>query len=213
MSINTYVYLVRRYIQAHGTLASIKRMLHEAKNRLVFNRYFVYSQDLIHNEFKDIPLPEGCQVERFDTNSEVPEILLTKMFEYYPEQLHHDIIKKRFEKGAHLWCLRSPSDYISFLWSIEGRSLKPHDYFPLTAWDLHVDDVFVFPKYRGQQMNSILNCHVLKFYKAAGFRAVHLEIAEWNTPSIRSFEKQGFIRTGIARLRYHRNKCWVTWWR
>ena len=98
------------------------------------------------------------------------------------------------------------------MWSIEGRSMKPHHFFPLTPGDVHLDDGFIFPSYRGQGLFSILNYHIFRHYKKAGFHRVYEEVAEWNTASMKSAVKHGFVRIGLAKLRFHGDKCQVTWW-
>jgi hypothetical protein len=155
-------------------------MRQEVTNQLFHNRLVIYWLDLNRGEFGEYAVPENCRVERFDKNTGMPERLFKRIAEHYPEELQREYVQKRFDKGAYLWCLKNDTEDIGYLWSIEGRSMKPHYYFPLMARDLHLDDGFIFPAYRGQGMFSILNYHIFRHYRNEGFHRVYEEIAEWN---------------------------------
>ncbi len=90
--------------------------------------------------------------------------------------------------------------------------MKPYYLFPLMERDVHLDDGFIFPAHRGQGMFFILTNHIFKHYKNEGFHQVYQEVAEWNSASMKSAAKNGFARIGLARMRFRRGKCNVTWW-
>jgi L-amino acid N-acyltransferase YncA len=212
MSVRTLYLRTAKYLQRHGLKSSVKRVWQEAQNRVLYNRNVFYCRDLLQGELESPALPENCRVERYETISEIPERLFRRIAEHHSEELILGYFQKRFEKGAHLWCLRSDTEDIGYLWSIEGRSMKPYYYFPLTARDVHLDDGFIFPPHRGHGMFYVLNMSLFNYYKNEGFHRVYQEVREWNTASIKSAAKNGFVRICLTRKKIRRGKCQVTWW-
>jgi hypothetical protein len=212
MSIRTGYLRAAKYLQLHGLKPSLNRVWREAKIKLFQNRVVIYSLDLLHSEFDEFAMPENCRVEKYNKESEIPERLIKHIAEYYSEELLKDNIRKRFEKGAYLWCLRNDTEYIGYLWSIVGRTMKPYYFFPLTARDVHLNDGLIFPPHQGHGMFSLLNNHIFKHYKNEGFHWIYQEVAEWNNASMKSAVKHGFTRIGLARMRFSHGKSKVTWW-
>jgi RimJ/RimL family protein N-acetyltransferase len=54
--------------------------------------------------------------------------------------------------------------------------------------------------------------HILGRYGAEGYERAFLEAHEWNTSSLRSIDKTGFVKFGVARKTFRHGKCQVTWW-
>jgi len=201
-----------KYLQRHGLTSSVKRVWREARNRSLYDRNVFFCRDLLQGGGESPALPDGCHVDRYDKMSEIPERLFKRITEHYSEELIKGYFQKRFEKGGHLWCLRNDTEDIGYLWSIEGRSMKPHYYFPLTARDVHLDDGFIFPPHRGRGMFYVLNMHLFNYYRNEGFQRVYQEVKEWNAASIRSAAKNGFVRICLAKKKIRGDKCKVTWW-
>lgn len=208
-----YFLRLGKYFRRHGFTSTLIRIRREITDRIFFHREFLYWRDLMDGEIGSGALPDGLRIERYDRMDEVPEKLLVRIFEYYPEELQRDTIKKRFEIAGRLWCLFKETEAIGYLWSIEGRTMKPYYYFPLLKHDVHLDDGFIFPEHRGKGLFSVLNNHIFQHYKSQGFRSIYQEIAEWNAASMNSAIKHGFNKIGLARIRYHHGRCKVTWWR
>lgn len=199
------------YLRRHGLKSSIKRVWPEVRNRILRSRNVIYGLDLYWREFEEHAVPANCQIEKADTRAEMPEGLLKQIAEYYNEELLLDAIRKRYEMGARLWYLRSDAGYVGYTWSLTGRAMAPY-FFPMMERDVFFFDVFVFPPYRGRGFNSVLMNHLLRHYKNDGFLRAYVDTLEWNSPEMRSLAKNGFVRIGLARKRFRRGKCKVTWW-
>jgi len=211
MSIRTHCLRAGKYLRRHGLKSSMKRIWREVQNRILYNREILYCQNLLHGEFECQAMPENFRIERYDERSEVPERLLKRIAEHYSEELMQDHIRKRFEKGARLWWLMNDTEDIGYTWTLEGRATEPY-YFPLMKGDVYFFDALIFPSLRGRGLNSILLNHILKHYKSEGYHRAFLETAEWNTAVMKFMLKNDFVRIGLARKRFRRGKCKVTWW-
>jgi len=200
------------YLRGHGLKSTILRSFRELDIQFFHNRCVMYWMDLGRAEFEGPVLPADCRVERYDQRSEVPERLFKRIAGIYSDELLRGYFQHRFDRGAHLWCLMNETEDIGYIWTIEGRSMKPRYFFPLLARDVHFDDGLIFPSYRGQGLLNALNHHILMRYKNEGYSRAFLEVHEWNASSMRSVAKTGFVKFGLATKRFRRGKCLVTWW-
>lgn len=212
MSIKGFYLRTAAYFRRHGLKSTILRAWREMDIQLLHNRCVMYWMDLRRSEFEVAGLPADYRVERYDKISEVPESLFKRIAEIYSVELLRAHFQHRFERGAHLWCLMNEKEDVGYIWTIEGRSMKPRYFFPLLARDVHFDDGLIFPSFRGQGLLDALNRHILRSYKNEGYSRAFLEVHEWNVSSMRSVAKTGFVRFGLARKRFRRGKCLVTWW-
>jgi GNAT superfamily N-acetyltransferase len=211
MSIKKLLLRAGKYLQQHGLKPSIRRLWREIINQLIYNRDVLYWRDLLQGEFDGYIMPENFRVDRFDMRSEIPNRLIQSIAEHYSEKLLESQIRKAFEKGASLWCLRNDTEDIGYTWSLPAQAMKPY-FFPLMERDVYFFDVFIFPSHRGRGLNSVLMNHLLKHYKSKGFYRAYLETCEWNVPEMKSLAKNGFVRIGLARRRFRHGKCKVTWY-
>lgn len=199
------------YLRWHGLRSTIERSWREIKNKVLHDRDVLFMRDLLRGESEDNPLPENCRIKRFNEESGMPDKLFDRIADQYPEELLKEYHKKRFRKGAILWCIEMDKKDVGYTWTLAGRTIKSH-FFPLTKRDIHFFDSFILPSYRGRRLNSVMKEHILKHYKYAGFHRAFSETKEWNTSSMRSLAKNGFVRIGLAKRRFRRGKCEVTWW-
>lgn len=200
------------YLRRHGLKSTLQRAWLEPDIQLRRNRCVMFWMDLKRADFASAALPAGFRVERYDTSSEVPERLFKRIAELYSEELLRGYFRHRFELGGHLWCLMNEAEDVGYIWTVEGRSMKPSYFFPMLERDIHFDDGLIFPSCRGRGLLDALNRHILRRYKDEGYLRAFLEVHEWNTSSIRSVAKTGFIKFGLARKQFRRGKCLVTWW-
>jgi GNAT superfamily N-acetyltransferase len=200
------------YLRRHGLKSTVQRAWRELDIQLRRNRCVMFWMDLRRAELAPAALPEGFRVERHDSSSEVPERTFNRIAELYSEELMRGSARHRFDLGAHLWCLMNGTEEVGYIWTVEGRSMKASYFFPLQTRDIHFDDGLIFPPYRGRGLLGDLNRHILRCYKEEGYLRAFLEVHEWNASSIRSVVKTGFVKFGLARKRFRRGKCLVTWW-
>lgn len=212
MSLEGFYLRASAFFRRHGLASSVKRAWREIDLQIFHNRCILYWMDLTCGEIEPAGLPPECRIERYDRVSDVPEQLLARISELYSERLLLGYIQHRFELGAKLWCLKNGTNDLGYIWTIEGRSMKPRYFFPLLPRDVHFDDGLIFPPYRGKGLLDRLNRHVLRHCQSAGCARAFLEIHEWNASSMRSVAKTGFTRFGMARKSFRRGRCLVTWW-
>ena len=201
-----------KYLQRHGLKSSAKRIWRETQNKVLYNRDVIYCCDLLQRELGGHAIPEDFRIERFEKISEVPERLLRRIAEYYSEEVLKEYIQKRFDKGACLWCLKNDEDDVGYTWTLTGRAMTPFYFFPLMERDVYLFDALIFPELRGRGLNSLLLEQILKYYKNEGFHRAYLETREWNTAVKNFLLKTKFVKIGLARIRFRRGKCKVTWW-
>ena len=183
----------------------------EVHRSLFQNREVLYCRDLLDGEIGNHEMPDPYFVDRYNSLAEMPESLYKRITGLYTEKIIGLDIRKRFDKGAHLWCLRNDKEEIGYIWSLEGRTMKPY-YFPLMPRDVYFLDGLIFPEYRGQGQFFYLLDHIVKYYRSLSFHRIYFKIQEWNSSSMKSVAKNGFVRIGIGKIRNRRGKSKVTWW-
>lgn len=200
------------YYKHHGLASTLKRTWREIMNRLFHNRLILYWLDLANGDFQSHPLPASFRVERYDHTTGMPDLLFERIAEHYSRKLQWAYILRRLNKGAILWRLMEGNDDVGYIWTLEGAAMTPHYFFPLLPRDIHFDDGFIFPKYRGHGLFFSLNNYILRHYQLMGFQRAYLEVAEWNDSSKHSVIKNGFVPFGLAWMRSHGDRCLVKWW-
>lgn len=128
-----------------------------------------------------------------------------------PEVCARQIVA-RFQAGAELWLARAGGVLAGFGWSIRGLTMEPH-FFPLSPDDVHLFDFFVFPEFRGRNINVALVWEILRMFGQEGAHRAHIECAMWNTPQIRSLSKTPFIKYAEASKLCLGGRPVVCWWR
>jgi GNAT superfamily N-acetyltransferase len=205
MSLRTQFLRARKYLRRSGPKASVDRLVLELKNRVSRNRLVLFSRDLFDGTFEGYPVPEGCRIERFSRRSEIPERLLERITEFSSEEILERYMRKRFEYGASLWCLRNEAEDIGYMWTLTNQAMKAFCLPPM-GHDVYIMDSFVFPAHRGGGMSSVLRNYVLRHYKNEGFCRAYNEAWEWNAPVMRAMAKNGFHPIGKLRKRCRRGK-------
>lgn len=211
MSFRTFYLRAGKYVRQHGLSSSLERVWRAVKNLVLYNRDLLFCRDLIRGEFGDLDMPENFRIERFEERSEATRGLLKRLAEEYPEELLQENFEERFEKGAWLWCLRHYTEYVGYVWTLKGKTLKPW-YFPLMKHDVYLFDALIFAQFRRRGLHSVLLNHVLRYYKSEGFDLAYLETREWNLAVVNLMSKHEFVRIGLAKRRLRRGKCKVKWW-
>jgi ribosomal protein S18 acetylase RimI-like enzyme len=203
---------IRNYYRHRGAKQTALR-IKEAVRRLLFaNRDVLFYVDLVEWS-PSMTVDRSCPftIHRITCESEFPEIWLTRILEQLPPEVYVVHMKKRFAKGATIWCLRQEEVLIGFLWTLVGDTMMPH-YYPLIASDVHIFDGFILPQYRGQGTFTLMMTLVMERLKQMGLRRAYVEASEWNTLASRAFEKMQFHFLGVAHQRFRKGKTVVTWW-
>lgn len=63
-----------------------------------------------------------------------------------------------------------------------------------------VYDTFILPEYRGKNIASYAISRTIDFLREAGFKKLWCHIEKWNTASLKTFQKAGFIPKGTIRF-------------
>jgi len=202
---------VKKYFVKYGLTMTVWRLFTFLKRRLFYKRQVVFWVDLSAWEPGRYSSAEEYGIQRIEEFAQLSEPFRARLRQEHAEELIDRTMKRRFEQHATLWCLTRGADFIGYMWSIPGRTLKPY-FFPLTAKDVHLFDNFVFPEYRGNRLNSILVSRMLDALKKSGYQRAYAETGEWNEAELRSFARIGFSRMGFGRKRARKRKNLVAWW-
>ena len=61
-------------------------------------------------------------------------------------------------------------------------------------------DIFILPEYRGKNLSSHALNQTIRYLRNENFTGVFCHIEDWNKPSIKSFQKCGFLAWGSIRF-------------
>jgi GNAT superfamily N-acetyltransferase len=117
---------------------------------------------------------------------------------------------QRFAANAELWLLRWNGTIAAYGWTLKGKTVEPH-YFPVQPDDVHLFDFFVFPEFRGRNLNPSLVSQILVETGREGCRRALIEAAAWNTAQHSSLAKTPFKKLGVARKFSLGKSTYVTW--
>ena len=75
--------------------------------------------------------------------------------------------------------------------SIEGLALMYYRYSTWKGKVLHLEDLIVSEKFRGNGIGTLLLDEVVKYGKQFGVKRINWEVIDWNEPAIAFYEKKG----------------------
>lgn len=205
MSLRIHYLRAEKYLRRKGLVPALHRAWREVKNLASRRQIILFMRDLHDGDFGGPEIPDGCRIERYAQRSEIPARLYEGITEHYSEALLVKNIRKRFEHGASLWCLRSDREDIGYMWTVTIRAMQAFCLPPMGR-DVYIMDSFVFPAHRGSGMSSVLRNHILRYHKSEGFCRAYCEAWEWNEPVLRALAKNGFVRLGRASKAGRRGK-------
>lgn len=194
------------FFRRHGLRATATRCFIEL-HRLSFLGRMALFQCML--PVKDMEKPPWLEVERvspttLDANDR------NRILNVWHPEVTSKLITARFEAGAELWLAKASSGLAGFGWSIRGPAIEPH-FFPLLPDDLHLFDFYVFPEFRGRNINVALLRELLVRAGQEGAHCAHIECAMWNTPQIRSLSKTPFHKYAEATKFYMFGRLIVLW--
>lgn len=98
------------------------------------------------------------------------------------------LVEKGFGEHPSFQCFVAEMDH-----NIEGIALV---YKRFSTWKgevLHLEDLIVNQKMRGQGLGEALLDEVVKYGSQLGVKRICWEVLDWNTPAITFYEKKGAI--------------------
>jgi GNAT superfamily N-acetyltransferase len=152
----------------------------------------------------------SLRLDRKRNIAEVGEDDILRMIDFRNPAILRRQLSERFGQGASLWLARSEGELAGYGWTIAGRTVKPH-FYVLGENDVHLFDFFVFPEYRGRQINPTLVTHILHQFTAESKSRAYNEAAEWNHTQLSSLRRTGFIPMGFARKASLFGRTLVEW--
>lgn len=127
------------------------------------------------------------------TESDMPQVLaLIKqlaVFEKEPNAVvvtTDDLINDGFGKKPLFTCFVAQNTT-----GIIGIALVYYRYSTWKGKVLHLEDLIVNEKFRGNGIGEVLLNEVVKFGKKEGVRRITWEVLDWNTPAIEFYKKRG----------------------
>jgi len=135
------------------------------------------------------------------TRSDAIQILnLIKELADFEKELHEvevtiqDLQKDGFETNPVFKCYVAEKDN-----DIAGIALVYNRYSTWKGRSLHLEDLIVSEKYRGNGIGTLLLDQVVKYGKLLGVKRISWEVLDWNEPAITFYEKkeQRYLETGM----------------
>jgi GNAT superfamily N-acetyltransferase len=199
------------YYRRHGLGATIRRAGLAGKRTLFAGRMVVFYCDLDKQRPRPISIPRTFALQRVKALTEVSAENLREITGFWNPKLANRNIRERFEKGASLWLVESEDRLAGYGWTLEGGTIAPY-YFPLAPDDVQLFDFYVFPRFRGRAIHSLLTSHILRTLAAEGRSRAFADTGEWNLAQLASFRMTpfrflGFVRTYKVFGQVH--TCWV----
>ncbi len=186
------------YLKANGLSKTAIHALEVGKRNIFQNRFIIFYADIATIKDKEIKLPDSWTVECKQQQGDIKEIDLNRLLSSWNKTIKNRQIRERFDKGAILWFLKINNELAAFKWTIRKKPVKPY-FFPLTDCDVHVFDAFVFPEFRGKNINAFLTKYVFFELKKDNTIRAFAEVHAWNKQELNSIQKSGFIRLSSAR--------------
>ena len=198
MTISPYISRFIVYLRNNGCRATGRRILQDVNRALFVNRTILFYCDLSTLNCGSADLSSSVKVERRKSETEVDQVDLQKIVNFWNPKHTCRQVRERFEQGASLWIIKSEGNLAGYGWSLQGRTIAPH-YFPLGRNDVHLFDFLVFPQYRGRRMNPLLVTQILCDLVPECRGRAFIEAAEWNHAQLSSLQRTPFRRLGGAR--------------
>jgi GNAT superfamily N-acetyltransferase len=198
MSISTSISRFAVHLSRHGFNATARRAALVFGRALFSNRMVLFYYDLSRQGSWPADLTISVKVERKRSEFDLDSQDLQEIIKFWNPKLASRQIKERFRRGASMWMIKSEDRLAGYGWTLQGCTIEPH-YFRFGEDDVHLFDFLVFPKYRGQGLNSLLVTHILRNLAAESSGRAFIEAAEWNHAQLSSLRKTPFHRIGQAR--------------
>jgi GNAT superfamily N-acetyltransferase len=124
---------------------------------------------------------------------DVPEIyrLIRELaeFERAPEAVEvneEDLLRDGFGEDPRFECLLAERDG-----AVAGMAFYYYRYSTWKGTALHLEDLIVSERYRGQGIGSRLLDEIVALGRSQGLRRIYWEVLDWNRPAIEFYESRG----------------------
>jgi len=110
-------------------------------------------------------------------------------FEKEPHEVEvtvQDLQKDGFDANPAFKCFVAENNM-----NIAGIALVYNRYSTWKGRSLHLEDLIVSEKYRGNKIGTLLLDQVVKYGKSLGVKRISWEVLDWNEPAIAFYEKKG----------------------
>ncbi len=149
--------------------------------------YYIFSRSKEEEPLSCQVAPVGCRVESIDEvalNSS-PEFLIEKQLEYAGTESH---IYGCFENGRIV--------AVCFYWF--GERYKKRGFWPLASEEAKLVQIISLPSVRGRGVATMLIGSSSQDMIQKGFSRLYARIWHSNTPSLRAFERAGWVRVALV---------------
>jgi GNAT superfamily N-acetyltransferase len=197
---------LRHYYRRHGLRAMMQRIKLAFQRASSLGQMIVYACDL---PVTGGPAPLGT-VTRKSTYAALNAAESKRIVEHWNPDAMPKLMAEQFAAKAELWLLLQDGIIAAYGWTLKGKTIEPH-YFPFKAEDVHLFDFFVFPEFRGRNLNPSLVWQILDQAGREGCRRAFIEAAVWNRPQQASLAKTSFQKIGTAR-KFSLGKSNLVWW-
>jgi len=199
-----------RYYRRRGVGSTIRRAFEKTGELLSQKPEILLFVDLVTRGRKRCILPDNFTIDCLGSKEEISRQDLNALFEHVGEKIVSYHMKERFRKGACLWLVKVDGSPAGYIWSVNGRTIRPH-YFPLADKDVHLFDNFIFEELRGRRINPVLVNFVLGELQSKGLVRAFIETNVTNAREIRSLAKTDFQKFGLGRKYHIGERSLVIW--
>lgn len=189
-------------IKKRGLWGGIKWLLIITKRKIVPHRQVIWFIDLREIDSETFSLPDNVEVKRYYREDEIEHADYIRLVETGTELMGSNaiqLIKERFNNGAHLWLIKENGQFAGYKWSIVKDPLTP-TYIPHTEKDVHGIGGELFEEFRGKGLFEIFDNYQFIALKKDGFSRFYSETYEWRESAVRTLSKSKIRRKiGVAK--------------
>jgi GNAT superfamily N-acetyltransferase len=183
----------RHYYRTHGAQATLQRLKVALQRFGSAKQFVLYSCDL---PVFDQPQAIGTLHRKKSAETMTAEESERIISHWNPDAMRK-LMAERFAAGAELWLLHWNAAVAAYGWTLKEKTMEPH-FFPLKPGDVHLFDFFVFPEFRGRNLNPSLVTQILEEVGREGSKRALIEAAVWNKAQHASLAKTPFRKIGAA---------------
>jgi len=206
MSPTSAISRLRHYHRQHGLRATLHRLKVALERAASTGQMVLYACEL------PVTAPPAALgiLERIRNYAALNGADRARITTHWNPAAMEKLMDERFAASAELWLLREGQAVAVCGWTLKAKTIEPH-FFPIALGDVHLFDFFVFPEFRGRQLNPSLVWQILDQVGREGSQRALIEAGAWNRAQLASLAKTPFKSIGVAR-KLHLGKSTFIWW-
>ena len=187
-------------IRSVGIMRAIVWIIITGYHRIIPQRQVIWCTDLTKIDSEEFSLPDNVVIQGFYSIDEVDKEDLKTLINCGTALMGsaaNILIRKRFNKGAVLWLLKTNQQLAGYRWTISNNHVTP-TYIPHTETDVHSIGTEIFPAFRGLDLYILFDQGTKIIFKNEGFKRFYYETYLWNKRAVKAILKTSSHKIGVA---------------